>query len=248
MGAARRDYGRFIFTTNCGIYPYLLYTQGRMTTLTRVTVLISERGSNLKSLLASSPSYGSYKISHIISDNHQAAGLHFAREFQIETTVVQRDKFKTKQDFHQALFDAADKTAPDLICLAGFMHVMQPDFVAHYFGSILNIHPSLLPSYPGLHTHKRVLEAKEKMHGCSVHFVDRGVDTGPVVAQIAIPVLQGDNEESLAARVLEKEHVLYPWVVHNVARREITARARKVTYGAGIAADAAKRGIILSQL
>lgn len=180
----------------------------------RITVLISGRGSNLAALIDAERA-GTLvgTITQVISNRPGAPGLAHAAKAGIATFVVDHRAYPSREAFEVALRATIDAGRPDLIVLAGFMRVLGADFVEHYAGRMLNIHPSLLPAYPGLHTHRRALADKATRHGCSVHFVTAGVDAGPIVAQAEVPVLDGDNEATLAARVLEAEHRLLPEVV-----------------------------------
>ncbi|MEO1767150.1 phosphoribosylglycinamide formyltransferase [Thiobacter aerophilum] len=175
-----------------------------------LVVLISGRGSNLRAILdAGLPA----RIAAVISNNPGAAGFAFARERNIVTRVVDHRGHARREDFDGALQATIDEYAPDLVVLAGFMRVLTPAFVTHYQGRLINIHPSLLPLFPGLDTHRRALAAGVRIHGCTVHFVTPTVDHGPIIAQAAVPVREDDTPEVLAARVLEQEHRLYPQVI-----------------------------------
>jgi phosphoribosylglycinamide formyltransferase-1 len=175
-----------------------------------VVILISGRGSNMRSLVeADLPA----RIACVVSNRPDAKGLDFARARGIATEVVDHKAFASRAAFDAALGAAIDRHGPDLVVLAGFMRVLTEGFVHRYDGRLLNIHPSLLPSFPGLHTHERALEAGVKIHGATVHFVTADLDHGPIVAQAAVPVLAGDDADTLAARVLRQEHVLYPRAV-----------------------------------
>lgn len=180
----------------------------------RITVLISGRGSNLAALLAAmaAGTLGG-TIALVIANRADAAGLAIAAAHGIATRVVEHRAFATRDDFDAALAAAIDASAPDLVVLAGFMRVLGSAFVRHFAGRMINIHPSLLPAYPGLHTHRRALADGVRLHGCTVHFVTPDVDVGPIVGQAAVPVHDGDDEAALAARVLAAEHVLLPAVV-----------------------------------
>jgi phosphoribosylglycinamide formyltransferase-1 len=177
-----------------------------------VVVLISGNGSNLQALMDFSRA-GNYRVSGVISNKPEAYGLQRAKQSKIPATVVDHKQYASRDLFDQALSQAIDEYEPGLIVLAGFMRILGADFVKRYQGKILNIHPSLLPNYPGTNTHQRVLDAGEKMHGVSVHFVTEELDGGPVIAQESIAIESIDNAETLALRILEKEHVLYPAVV-----------------------------------
>ncbi len=149
----------------------------------------------------------------MIANRPDAAGLAFAVDHGIVTQVVDHKAHPSREAFDAALAGAIDAHRPDLVVLAGFMRVLTDAFVEHYAGRLLNIHPSLLPSFPGLHTHRKALEAGVRVHGATVHFVTPTLDCGPVVIQAAVPVLPGDDETALAARVLEQEHRIYPQAV-----------------------------------
>lgn len=179
-----------------------------------VVVLISGSGSNLQALIdaqldADSP----FRITAVISNRADAYGLERAQRHAIPTAVLDHRDAASREDYDAALRALIDGFAPDLVVLAGFMRILTPDFVAHYAGRMLNIHPSLLPKFRGLHTHARAIEAGEREHGASVHFVTAELDGGPVIMQARVPVLGEDTPETLAARVLTREHRLYPLAV-----------------------------------
>ena len=152
-------------------------------------------------------------VSAVLSNRADARGLDFARERGIATGVVEHRSFTDRTAFEEALAREIDRFSPRLVALAGFMRVLTAGFVARYRERMFNIHPSLLPAFPGLHTHERALEAGVKLHGCTVHFVTAELDAGPIVIQAAVPVRAGDTAEMLAARVLGQEHVIYPRAV-----------------------------------
>ena len=180
----------------------------------RITVLISGRGSNLAQLVAATEDGRiDGAITHVISNRPEAAGLSIARSHGIAMTVVDHRSFASRDAFDAALGDAIEAGAPDLIVLAGFMRILGDAFVRRFAGRMINIHPSLLPRYPGLDTHRRALADRAKVHGCSVHLVTLDVDGGPVIAQAEVPVLDNDDTETLAKRVLDAEHRLLPEVV-----------------------------------
>jgi phosphoribosylglycinamide formyltransferase 1 len=182
--------------------------------LTRITVLISGRGSNLAALIeAANAGTIDGAVTHVISNRPDAGGLAHAQRNGIATTVVDHRAFATRDEFDAALADAIDASEPELIVLAGFMRILGAAFVQRYAGRMLNIHPSLLPAYPGTGTHGRALADRATRHGCTVHLVTPDVDGGPIVAQSEVPVLSGDDPATLAARVLEAEHRLLPQVV-----------------------------------
>jgi phosphoribosylglycinamide formyltransferase 1 len=173
-----------------------------------VVVLISGRGSNLQALVEAG-----IPVSAVISNDAAAQGLAIARQRGIATGVVEHRAHATREAFDAALGSEIERFAPRLVALAGFMRVLTPGFVARYRERLLNIHPSLLPAFPGLHTHERALAAGVKVHGCTVHFVTAELDHGPIVVQAALPVRAGDDAAALAARVLKQEHVIYPRAV-----------------------------------
>lgn len=184
----------------------------------RVAVLISGRGSNLEALLkAALP----VEFVGVISNRPGAGGLEIAAAHQVAAQVVDHKAFATRNDFDQALGDALAALAPDLIVQAGFMRILGASIVGRFAGRMINIHPSLLPAFPGLDTHGQALRAGVKVHGCTVHLVNEALDAGPIIAQAAVPVLPGDDEASLAARVLLQEHRLLPAVVAAVAAGKI---------------------------
>jgi phosphoribosylglycinamide formyltransferase 1 len=160
-------------------------------------------------------------VAAVIANRPHAAGLEFARAHGIATAVVDHQRFSTRESFDAALAEAIDAHRPDLVVLAGFMRILGDTFVRRYQGRMLNIHPSLLPSFPGLHTHRRALEAGCKVSGATVHLVTPQLDHGPIVMQSVVPVLPDDSEESLAARVLATEHRIYPQAVQWFVRGEL---------------------------
>ena len=182
--------------------------------LPRITVLISGRGSNLGALLAAEREgrLGG-TVTTVISNRPQAAGLELATGHGAAATVVDHRNFPTRDAFDAALSAAVDAARPDLVVLAGFMRILGAAFVERHAGRMLNVHPSLLPSYPGLHTHRRALIDGVRIHGCTVHFVTADLDYGPIVAQGAVAVHADDDEDALAARVLSVEHRLLPAAV-----------------------------------
>lgn len=179
-----------------------------------LVILISGRGSNMASLLAAANA-GELpaRIVGVISCRPDAQGLQTAALRGVPTRVVDYRLFAERQQFDAALAESIDGFAPDLVVLAGFMRILGGDFVRHYGGRLINIHPSLLPAFPGLHTHRRALAEGVRIHGCSVHFVTPDLDHGPIIIQAAVPVLDQDDEAALAARVLVQEHRVYPLAV-----------------------------------
>ena len=178
--------------------------------LKSIVIVISGRGSNLAAIMrAGLPA----RIAAVISNRADAAGLALAREAGIATAVLDNRDFGSREEFDAALAAQIDRHAPDLLVLAGFMRVLTDGFVERYRGRLINIHPSLLPAFGGLATHRRALEAGVRIHGCTVHFVTADLDGGPIIAQAAVSVLPDDDETALAARVLAQEHRLYPQAI-----------------------------------
>lgn len=179
-----------------------------------IVILISGRGSNMEAVVRAAENEGwPARIAAVISNKPEAKGLEFARARGIPTAVVANKEFASRVEFDAALQETIDRFAPDLVVLAGFMRILTAPFVAHYEGRMLNIHPSLLPLFPGLATHQQALDAGEVEHGATVHFVTAALDHGPVVAQARVAVLPNDTEDTLSARVLAEEHKLYPHAV-----------------------------------
>ncbi|MDR2689750.1 MAG: phosphoribosylglycinamide formyltransferase, partial [Azoarcus sp.] len=176
-----------------------------------IVILVSGRGSNMEAIVRAA--IPGACIAAVIANRADAAGLAFAAEAGIPTTVVAHRDYTERATFDAALMSAIDAHVPDLVVLAGFMRVLGDDFVRHYAGRLLNIHPSLLPAFPGLHTHRRAIEAGVGAHGATVHFVTPALDCGPIVIQAVVPVWPDDDEARLAARVLAEEHRIYPQAV-----------------------------------
>ena len=180
-----------------------------------IVILISGGGSNMAAIVRAAERDGWRKlhgaqVRAVVSNRADAGGLKFAREQGIATEVVDHRQFASREAFDDALAAAIDRFDPALVVLAGFMRILTPGFVARYQGRLLNIHPSLLPAFPGLHTHQRALDAGCRFAGATVHQVTAELDFGPILAQAVVPVVPGDSAESLAARVLTQEHLLYP--------------------------------------
>ena len=179
-----------------------------------IVVLISGRGSNLRAIVqACAAEKWPARVAGVVADRAGAAGLAVAREHRIATAVVEPAAGVSRDHWCGELARVVDGFAPDLVVLAGFMRILGPSFVVHFEGRLINIHPSLLPAFPGLHTHRRAIEAGCTLAGATVHFVTAGLDAGPVIAQATVPVLPGDDATTLAARVLEREHVLLPQAI-----------------------------------
>ena len=192
------------------------------TTAKRTAILISGRGTNMARLVeaAADPSYPA-GIVGVISDTPDAAGLLFAASKGIETRALPRGDYSSKEA-HDGAIDAALKSfGTEIVCLAGYMRILTARFVEKWQGRMINIHPALLPSFKGLDTHRRALDAGVRIHGCTVHFVTSETDDGPIIAQAAVPVLIGDDEETLSARVLKAEHQLYPLALKLVAEGKV---------------------------
>ncbi|NQY26426.1 MAG: phosphoribosylglycinamide formyltransferase [Piscirickettsiaceae bacterium] len=176
-----------------------------------IVILISGRGSNMISIVkAAQDGQLPVTIAAIISNRPDAAGLEFAQQAGIKTAIINHKDFDSRESFDQALTKEIDTYSPTLVVLAGFMRILTTEFVDHYAGKLINIHPSLLPKFKGLDTHQRAIDAGEKEHGASVHIVTAELDDGPVVLQARVAILSNDTASTLAARVLEQEHQLYP--------------------------------------
>ena len=180
-----------------------------------IVILISGRGSNMQAIVEAA--IPNARIAAVLSNRADAAGLAWAAERGIATDSLEHKAFGSRLEFDQAMMQKIDAYQPDLVVLAGFMRILSAAFVQHYAGRLINIHPSLLPSFTGLHTHRRALEAGVRVHGCTVHFVTPELDQGPIIVQAAVPVLDGDDEARLAARVLVQEHRIYPLAVRWLA-------------------------------
>lgn len=203
-----------------------------------IVILISGRGSNMEALIAARDAgHLPANITAVISNRPDAKGLETAARAGIATRSLDHKAFAGREAFDAALAECIDEFAPDLVILAGFMRILTPDFVRHYDGRLLNIHPSLLPSFPGLHTHQRALDEGVRIHGCTVHFVTAELDHGPVVIQAAVPVLDGDDEDSLSARILRQEHRIYPQAVRWFVEGKLSLVDGKVRLAAELRDD-----------
>lgn len=188
-----------------------------------IVILISGGGSNMAAIVRASQQQNwakqyNARVSAVVSNKADAQGLVFARDNGIATEVLDHRQFDSREAFDAELAQVIDRHAPDLVVLAGFMRILTPGFVAHYEDRLINIHPSLLPAFTGLHTHQRAIDAGCKFAGCTVHRVTAELDVGPILEQAVVPVLQGDTAELLAARVLEQEHIIYPQAVLNLIK------------------------------
>jgi phosphoribosylglycinamide formyltransferase-1 len=196
----------------------------------KLVILISGRGSNMEAIVRACSREGwPAQVAAVIASRPDAAGLEFAASHGIATAVVDHRQFPDRETFDAALAREIDAFAPDLVALAGFMRVLTPSFVDRYAGRMLNVHPSLLPSFAGLKTHQQALDAGVRLHGASVHFVTSQLDHGPIVVQSAVPVLQGDDAVALAGRVLETEHIIYPRAVRWFVEGRLALDGLRVT-------------------
>lgn len=199
-----------------------------------IVILISGRGSNMQAIVDAQ--IAGARIAAVIANRPDAAGLAWAAERGIATVGLDHKQFASREAFDERLASEIDAFAPDLVVLAGFMRILTPAFTARYEGRMLNIHPSLLPSFPGLHTHQRAIDMGCKVAGCTVHFVTAELDHGPIVAQGVVPVLDDDTEAALANRVLALEHQLYPQAVRQFVAGELQVNGSRVS---GVAASEA---------
>ncbi|MDQ0133524.1 phosphoribosylglycinamide formyltransferase-1 [Neorhizobium galegae] len=207
----------------------------------RVAVFISGGGSNMLALADAcvAPDFPA-EIVAVFSDKPSAGGIEKAQARGIKTFVFERKGFAGKAEHEAAILAALDEVQPDILCLAGYMRLFSAEFISRYEGRILNIHPALLPLFPGLHTHERAIEAGVKIAGCTVHFVTEGMDEGPIVAQGAVPVLADDTPETLAGRVLTVEHRLYPLALKLLAEGRVRMESGKAVFEGPPADDAAR--------
>jgi phosphoribosylglycinamide formyltransferase-1 len=186
-----------------------------------IVILISGRGSNMQAIVdAAYKENWAVNIAAVVSNRPNAEGLVFARERNIPVAVVDHDAYASRLEFDRALQLVLDQFSPDYVILAGFMRILTPEFVLHYKNRLLNIHPSLLPLFPGLHTHRQALAAGVLEHGATVHWVTEILDHGPILMQAKVPVLPDDTEASLAARVLAQEHILYPKAIRSLLEKK----------------------------
>jgi phosphoribosylglycinamide formyltransferase-1 len=203
--------------------------------LKSAVILISGRGSNMRSIVEARTGL---EVKAVIANRPDAGGLAWAGEQGLETEVVDHKQYAGREAFDAALAQRIEARRPDLVLLAGFMRILTPAFIERFARRIVNIHPSLLPAFPGLHTHRRALEAGVKVHGCTVHLVTPALDAGPIVGQAAVPVMDDDTEDSLAARVLAAEHRLYPQVVRWFLEDRVELSGDRVRIrGAGVEGD-----------
>ena len=193
-----------------------------------IVILISGRGSNMQAIV--NAQIPSARIAAVLSNKPDAAGLAWAAERGIATDALNHKDFTDREAFDREMMKLIDRYQPDLVVLAGFMRILTPTFCAHYEGRLINIHPSLLPKFRGLHTHERALAAGETEHGASIHFVTAELDGGPVIVQARVPILLGDDPDILAARVLEQEHRLYPQAIRWFAEGRLRLDGERVLF------------------
>ncbi len=195
----------------------------------KIGVLASGRGSNLQSIIDSIESGElEAKVELVITDKEGAKALERAKDQGIASIYINPKGYDKKEDFEQAMIDALEGYGVELVVMAGFMRILTPYFVRHYKNRVMNIHPSLLPSFPGLHAQRQALEYGVKIAGCTVHFADEGMDTGPIILQAAVPVEEGDTEATLAQRILKEEHRIYPEAVKLYAQGKLEVKDGKV--------------------
>lgn len=200
----------------------------------RIVILISGRGSNMEAIVEACAAEGwPAHVAAVISNRPDAAGLTFAQARGIAAEVVDHKAYADRDTFDTALGDTIDRFAPDVVVLAGFMRILTDGFVNRFKGRLVNVHPSLLPAFTGLHTHRRAIEAGCKVAGATVHFVTAELDHGPIIAQATVPVLPGDTEAALSARVLVQEHLMYPQAVRWIVEGALTVDAGGVVTHAG---------------
>ncbi len=194
----------------------------------RIVVLISGGGTNLQAIIdACKTTDYPGEVVGVVSNKADAYGLTRAETSNIKTTTLSHKSFENRESYDQALISEIDQFTPDIIVLAGFMRILTPAFVQHYQGKLLNIHPSLLPKYQGLNTHQRAIDAGDKEHGVSVHFVTEELDGGPVILQAKVPVFDGDTSDDLAARVHEQEHRIYPLVIKWLCQNRLNMKTEE---------------------
>ncbi|MFE8597185.1 phosphoribosylglycinamide formyltransferase [Archangium violaceum] len=201
---------------------------------TKLGVLVSGSGSNLQALLdaCAKPDFPA-EVALVVSNVPTAFALERAKKAGVPSVVLEHKAFGSRADFEKALVEKLVSAGVEWVCLAGFMRLLGVDFLGHFAGRVLNIHPSLLPAFTGLHAQRQALERGVKVAGCTVHFVDPGMDTGPIIAQAAVPVLPGDDEAALTARILKEEHRLYPLVVKLVTTGVVRLEGGRVVTSAG---------------
>jgi len=195
----------------------------------RIVILISGRGSNMQAVLDAKLNA---MVCAVISNEASARGLQIARDAGVDTRVISHHAYANRASFDRSLADTIEEYRPDLIVLAGFMRILTEEFIRRFSGRIMNIHPSLLPAFPGLDTHRRAIDEGVKLHGCTVHFVTTALDHGPIVIQSAVPVRPDDDEDRLAARVLELEHAVYPRAIQWFLDDQLVVEGNRVKVSA----------------
>jgi len=195
----------------------------------RIVILISGRGSNMQAVLEAKLNA---MVCAVISNEASAKGLQIARDAGVDTRVISHHAYASRASFDRCLADTIEEYRPDLIVLAGFMRILTEEFIRRFSGRIMNIHPSLLPAFPGLDTHRRAIDEGVKLHGCTVHFVTTALDHGPIVIQSAVPVRPDDDEDRLAARVLELEHAVYPRAIQWFLDDQLVVEGNRVKVSA----------------
>jgi len=202
---------------------------GNMTRQLRLGVLASGRGSNLQAIIdASEAGRIDARVVTVVSDTAQAYALERARQHGIDTAFIDPSLHRTREAFDAAVLDLMQKSKVELVCLAGYMRLLSSSFIEAYANRIMNIHPALLPAFPGLHAQRKTVQYGSKFSGCTVHFVDEGIDTGPIIIQAVVPVLDDDTEETLSARILVSEHQIYPRAIQLFAEGRLEIRGRRV--------------------
>ena len=195
----------------------------------KLGILVSGRGSNLQAIIdAAGREEISAEVAIVISDQPKAYAIERAKQHNIEFAVVELKKFKNKEEYEKNILEVLKAKKVDLVCLAGYMKIVGPTLLKAYKGKMMNIHPALLPSFPGLHVQKATLNYGVKVSGCTVHFVDEGTDTGPIIVQVAVPILEHDTEETLSGRILEQEHKIYPKAIKLFAEGKLKIEGRRV--------------------
>lgn len=220
-----------------------------MTTLhqiKRLVILISGSGSNLQAIIDAIPAYGiPAQICAVISNRVDAFGLTRARQAGIPTDILDHKQFSSREAFDEALSEKIDAYQPDYVILAGFMRILTEGFVTRYSGRMINIHPSLLPKFQGLHTHRRAIEAAEQEHGATVHFVTPELDGGPCILKAKVTISDSESETSLAEKVLQQEHIIYPTVINWLARDILSMSTEGAALGGSVVAP---EGLYLNEI
>lgn len=199
--------------------------------MVKIAVLVSGRGSNFQAIVNYIESKKiNAKIVVVVSNVQNALALEIAKKHGVKTLFLNPDKFKTKEDYDEKIIKMLKKEEVNLICLAGFMRILSKTFVQQFKNRIMNIHPSLLPSFPGLNAQKKALDSGVKFSGCTVHFLDEGIDTGPIIIQAVVPILDNDTVESLSGRILKEEHRIYPLAIEAAVEQRLVCEGRKVLW------------------